>query len=120
MPSPPPPYNFVRIPVVTSRAPLWEPSGREVTGIPASIHASLTTRFDSAVPDHIYLAPEPSIWPFLSALAVTGMFIASIFTPWGLVWGAIPVTITLIGWFWPSRHETSTHLRYEVKPELPA
>ena len=29
------------------------------------------------------------------------MFIGSIFTPWAVVWGAIPLAITLTGWFWP-------------------
>ena len=44
------------------------------------------------------------------------MFIASIFTPWGIVWGAIPVTIALIGWFWPTKSETAEHSELEVKP----
>jgi cytochrome c oxidase subunit 1 len=29
------------------------------------------------------------------------MLIASIFTPWAMVWGAVPLAATLIGWFWP-------------------
>jgi cytochrome c oxidase subunit 1 len=27
--------------------------------------------------------------------------IGSIFTPWMVVWGSLPVMVTLIGWFWP-------------------
>nr|WP_281362382.1 cytochrome c oxidase subunit 4 [Azospirillum melinis] len=46
-------------------------------------------------------SPEPSIWPLLSALAVTVLFIGSIFTPWAVVWGAVPLAVGLIGWFWP-------------------
>jgi cytochrome c oxidase subunit 1 len=38
----------------------------------------------------------------LAALATTAMFIGSIFTPWAVIVGAIPIGITLIGWFWPS------------------
>ena len=41
------------------------------------------------------------IWPFLAAVATSAMFIAVIFTPWGLPVGAIPIGITLTGWFWP-------------------
>jgi cytochrome c oxidase subunit 1 len=29
------------------------------------------------------------------------MLVASIFTPWAVVWGSIPLAITLIGLFWP-------------------
>jgi len=54
-----------------------------------------------AEPDHRVEFPTPSIWPFLTAVATTALFIASIFTPWGVVYGAIPVFITMVGWFWP-------------------
>ena len=43
--------------------------------------------------------------PFVSAIAVTILFVASIFTPWAVVWGSIPVVIALILWFWPSKIE---------------
>ena len=42
-----------------------------------------------------------SIWPFWAAIATSIMLIWSIFTPWAVVWGSIPVAIALIGWFWP-------------------
>ena len=42
-----------------------------------------------------------SIWPLLAALATSAMLIWSIFTPWAVVWGSIPIAIALIGWFWP-------------------
>jgi cytochrome c oxidase subunit 1 len=29
------------------------------------------------------------------------MLIASIFSPWAVLWGAIPIGLALIGWFWP-------------------
>jgi cytochrome c oxidase subunit 1 len=51
------------------------------------------------------LMPDPSIWPFLSAVAVTGLFIGSIFTPWAVPIGAIPAAIAIILWFWPKRRE---------------
>ena len=46
-------------------------------------------------------SPEPSIWPLLAAIAVSVLFVGSIFTPWAVVWGSIPVAIALVGWFWP-------------------
>jgi cytochrome c oxidase subunit I+III len=118
-PSPPPPYNFERIPVVRSRDPLWEPDypAAEIVGLPDVVRSTLVTRLHDAEPDHVYVLPDPSIWPFLAALATTGMFIWSVFTPWGLTWGAIPLTITLIGWFWPKRDETRRTCEAEVKPQ---
>jgi cytochrome c oxidase subunit I+III len=117
-PSPPPAYNFERIPVVRSRDPRWEPGfpAAEVVGLPDTVRTTLVTRLHDAEPDHVYVLPDPSIWPFLAALATTGMFIASVFTPWGLTWGMIPVTITLIGWFWPKEEETRRFREIEVKP----
>ena len=49
--------------------------------------------------------PEPSIWPFLTAIATTVLFISSIFTPWGVVYGAVPLFITMTGWFWPKTQD---------------
>ena len=46
-------------------------------------------------------SPEPSIWPFMAAIAATILFVGSMFTPWALVWGSVPLAVTLIGWFWP-------------------
>jgi hypothetical protein len=43
----------------------------------------------------------PSIWPFLAAIATSVMLVWSMFSPWAVVWGSIPITICLIGWFWP-------------------
>jgi cytochrome c oxidase subunit 1 len=61
----------------------------------------LLTTAGEAEPDLREPSADPSIWPFLAALAATFLFVLSIFTPWGLYIGAVPVAITLIGWFWP-------------------
>jgi len=29
------------------------------------------------------------------------MLISSIFSPWAVVWGSVPIAVALIGWFWP-------------------
>ena len=42
-----------------------------------------------------------SIWPFLTAIAVSLTFFSSIFNAWAVPIGAVPVVITLVGWLWP-------------------
>jgi cytochrome c oxidase subunit 1 len=116
--SPPPDYNFLYIPTVNSRYPLWE-SGAEravVIGMPNNEREVLVTRLHDAQPDQIQAYPSPSIWPLISAIATTGMLIGSIFTPWAVVWGSIPVAIGLIGWFWPSPAERRRHIDQERAP----
>jgi hypothetical protein len=66
-----------------------------------------------AEPDHKELMPDPSIWPLLAAVATTGLFVGSIFTPWAVPIGAVPVTIALIGWFWPKREEHQEQIEAE-------
>ena len=82
-----------------------------VTGLHADIREVLMTTVLDADPDHRIKFPNPSIWPLLAAIATTGLFIGSIFTPWAVPIGAVPVTITLIGWFWPTEkeHEDRQH-----------
>jgi len=60
-----------------------------------------------ADPDHLTEFPRPSPWPFLASLATTALFIGSVFTPWGITWGLIPLAITLTAWFWPTRREAA-------------
>jgi cytochrome c oxidase subunit I+III len=113
--SPPPVYNFLDLPTVGGREPLWEnpPDQPIVTGVRDDVREVLITKPLDAEPDHLTLFPDPTIWPFLAALAVTALFIGSIFTPWALVWGAIPVAITLTAWFWPRISEALRHREVE-------
>jgi len=103
--SPPPAYNFVPSPTVGSREPLWhsEISPPPVVGLSAAKREVLVTRVLDAEPDHRYEMPGPSIWPLVSAIATSVMFVWSIFNPWGVVWGSIPITAALVLWFWPKR-----------------
>jgi heme/copper-type cytochrome/quinol oxidase subunit 1 len=116
--SPPPVYNFLDLPTVGGREPLWEnpPDQPIVTGVREDIREVLITKPLDAEPDHLTLFPYPTIWPFLAALAVTGLFIGSIFTPWAVVWGAIPVAITLTAWFWPRFSEALREREVERWP----
>jgi cytochrome c oxidase subunit I+III len=117
--SPAPAYNFERMPVVRSREPLWEPKDEipeNVTGLAEKSREVLITTVVDAYPDHRLVFPNPSIWPFVSAVAVTALFIGSIFTPWAVVWGSIPVAIAVTLWFWPSKAETRENLALEKRP----
>jgi cytochrome c oxidase subunit I+III len=100
--SPPPPYNFPRIPVVNDLEPLWRKNGLdEAVGLEVAKRELLVTTSTEANPELRESSPRPSIWPFLAAVAVGIVFVSSIFSPWAVVWGSVPVAVTLIGWFWP-------------------
>jgi cytochrome c oxidase subunit I+III len=118
--SPPRTANFPVIPVVHGRDPLWQgvPAGQPaaVSGLAADVREVLTSTVAEARPDSRTVFPEPSPWPFLAALATTVFFIGSIFSPWAIVWGSVPVAITLIAWFWPTRRESAHELALEKTP----
>lgn len=105
--SPPPSYNFPHIPVVESLTPLWDVREKlpVVTGLRVDDKETLLTTVVSAAPESREPIPEPSLWPFIASCAVAVFFIASIFSPWALVFGAIPCVIALIAWFWPNSLE---------------
>ena len=101
--SPPPPYNFAHIPLVTGRAPLWDSPGKldVVHGLRVDDRELLLTTVLTAEADVREPSASPSPWPFIAAIATSAMFICSIFSPWAVVIGAVPATIALIAWFWP-------------------
>ena len=101
--SPPPVYNFAHIPVVESNTPLWDLDGElpVVTGLRVDEKETLLTTVVAATPDVREPVPAASLWPFISAIAVGIVFIASIFSPWALAVGVIPCAIALTAWFWP-------------------
>jgi cytochrome c oxidase subunit 1 len=49
-------------------------------------------------------------------VATTILFVGSIFTPWAVVWGAVPVAIATTAWFWPKREMTSRRVDSELLP----
>ena len=103
-PSPPPHYNFVHLPVVQGREPLWhEPENAPVvTGLSLTKREVLITRVLDAEPDHRYVFPNPTPWPFVSALATGVMLIWLLFTPWALPIGIVITAAFVVAWFWPS------------------
>jgi cytochrome c oxidase subunit 1 len=118
--SPPPVYNFLYVPTVAGRDTLWTqpPDQPVVVGLRSDVRQVLVTKVLDAEPDHKSEFPEPTVWPLLAALATTALFIGSIFTPWAVVWGSIPVAVTLIGWFWPTRKQAEEHPPEEVEEKI--
>jgi hypothetical protein len=73
-----------------------------VTGLSTIKREILITRLLDAEPDHRYVLPNPTIWPFLSAVATSCMFVALLFTPWAFPIGLTITAIFVIAWFWPT------------------
>jgi cytochrome c oxidase subunit 1 len=105
LPSPPPDYGFLHLPVVSSRDPRWMDPGdqRIVTGLRTDRREVLVTSILEAEPDHRAVLPGSSLWPFLTALGVSIGLAGSIFYfSWYYVALALSA-IGLTGWFWPHR-----------------
>ena len=101
--SPPERYNFVRLPVVVSRYPLWSASGVRpvVTGLRNDRREALVTTTMEASPHRRYVFPGSTIWPFLAALGFGIGLTGSIFQfSWYFISAALG-GIGLVGWFWP-------------------
>ena len=107
--SPPPAHNFDYVPVVDSAVPLWTAGGKRpvMSGLASDCRDVLVTSAVEAKPLYRQHSPSPSLWPLIAAVATSILFVGSIFTPWALVWGAIPVAIALTIWFWPNRPRAS-------------
>jgi heme/copper-type cytochrome/quinol oxidase subunit 1 len=118
--SPPPPYNFVALPVVTSREPLWVPRPSDapthVSGLSAEDREGLVTTVLDALPDVRYSYPEPTIWPFVAAWGVWGWLFWSGLSSAGMFWGLIPPALAFIGWYWPSDKETTRQMLLDKRP----
>jgi cytochrome c oxidase subunit I+III len=99
--SPPEHYIFEHLPTVTSRTPMWaaEPAP-VIVGMRTDCRETLVTTGIDAHPDHRHDSANPSIWPFLTAVATGMTFVGVIFTSWAIPVGLVLMTVTLVGWFW--------------------
>ncbi|HEY8573015.1 cytochrome c oxidase subunit I [Phenylobacterium sp.] len=117
--SPPPSYNFGFTPVVEGREPLWKVKDKlpVMTGLSADHREVLLTSVVDATPEAREGSPEPSIWPLVTAVALTFVFLGSIFNEWFLVWGIPPLVLAILGWFWPRpSHARKTGAKREQAP----
>jgi cytochrome c oxidase subunit 1 len=102
MSSPPPPYVYACLPCVFGRYALWQPGPRAVVEDmdPRQRQVLVTSALDAA-PDHVYMLPAHSPWPFLAACATFVTIVVLLFTPWAVPLGGVLGAICLCGWFWP-------------------
>lgn len=108
VPTPPPSYNFSRIPVVTGRSPIWArtPQDALVEGLATDRREVLVTSVLDADPTTVHVDPGPSYAPVLAAIATGVAFVSLIFTPWGAVIGLVCLLPALAFWGWPRRRES--------------
>ncbi len=109
-PSPPPPFNFVVIPTVASRSPLWEDRLHD-SELRSSIERGpvlddgkevlATTPLD-AQPDAILKLPGDSLAPLFLGIVITALFAALMLQTW---WGVAVAAVAGLGilafWLWP-------------------
>ncbi|MBV8193438.1 MAG: cbb3-type cytochrome c oxidase subunit I [Alphaproteobacteria bacterium] len=110
VPSPPPPYNFVVIPTVSSRHPLWEDRLRETEGH-SSIHEGAVLDADKetlgvstmdAIPDVILKMPHDSVMPFVLALCITGVFVGLLLLSLVAIGTSLVLgLVAALVWLWP-------------------
>jgi cytochrome c oxidase subunit 1/cytochrome c oxidase subunit I+III len=109
--SPPPSYNFVVIPTVASRHPLWEDRLGEHKTQASHPHAGLvldhgreavgTDPLD-AEPDVILKMPSDSLAPLVLSIAATFVFVGLVAHWWLLAaFAAVATGASILGWLWP-------------------
>jgi cytochrome c oxidase subunit 1 len=76
-----------------------------MSGLRVDAREQLLTSVIDAIPSVREPSPMPSIWPLLSAIVIGVVFVGSIFTPWAIAVGLLPVAIALTVWFWPKSPE---------------
>jgi cytochrome c oxidase subunit 1 len=98
--SPPPPFGFLHLPIVTGREGLWSPGARSafVTGLDPDKTEVLVTNLLDAEPELRYFVAGPSIAPVFTALSIMLVFVSGMFTPWGPVVSMVPLFLSLLPW----------------------
>ncbi len=111
IPSPPPPYNFARIPVVRARDPLWTSDADRMAALAGGAegatmlegHTTPVTTAVDAHPEGMLRMPGESWWPLVLALAI-GVTLLSLLLHafWWAAAGTLAVILATGGWFWPA------------------
>ena len=111
--SPPPPYNFRRIPVINSRVPVWmaekdDPQGRvETTSLTDPYRReTLGSSVVAAEPISVMHMPSESLLPFFMGLTLFVTFTGLLIRVWGLAGAGLLLTLVLLViWLWPTQAE---------------
>lgn len=110
VPSPAPPYNFVVIPSVASRHPLWEDRLQESAGrsvldrglVLDHHHETVGVTALDGEPDVILKMPGESYTPFLMTLCLSALFAGLLIHLWWLAAaGAGLGVLAGVSWLWP-------------------
>ncbi|HZW02953.1 MAG TPA: cytochrome c oxidase subunit 3, partial [Anaerolineaceae bacterium] len=117
---PQPPHGFTLLPIVRSRHPLWEQQtlleGSEKTERlvrwlarwPTTWRAALITSMLDGEPQEVFRVSGPSIWPFIAAIGMGGVFAAEVFSLHLLALASLLlIAVALVGWHWPDPVETT-------------
>jgi cytochrome c oxidase subunit 1/cytochrome c oxidase subunit I+III len=103
--SPPPAYNFERVPVVAGPHPLWEDGTGSVSADLAEGHQTLGTSVLDAEPDQVMDMPGETHAPLLLTLALTTLFFAFLFDAWIVATIAgLGAAASVVQWLWPHPH----------------
>lgn len=101
-PSPPPAFNFISIPIVSSRNPLWAPRDEGSTIRLDEKRRTLGTTVLDAQPDGLVKIPEESLIPFILALALAAIFVGFLLSAMILgIIGAVATVLAIAAWNWP-------------------
>jgi cytochrome c oxidase subunit I len=111
VPSPPPAYNFLEIPIVASRYPLWEPALDDASRTQLRTGLSLehgretlaTSALDAEV-DLVMKMPEDTLAPLVLTIGMAIVFVGMlIHGAWLTSLGALLTLVALVTWLWPRR-----------------
>jgi cytochrome c oxidase subunit I+III len=80
-------------------------------GLRTDIREGLVTHSLDSQPQYKEKMGGASIWPFVTSLVVSAVFVGSIFTPWAIPIGAPPVIAALIAWLWPREERRPIPIR---------
>jgi len=105
--SPPPAYNFLHLPTVATRHPLWDehdeeddPDGSRIYG---EDRYTLSTSWLDGVPFALSFIPRPSLKPFLASVGLLVLFGALVFTQMWVVLGSFLFVLLMVAlWLRPT------------------
>jgi cytochrome c oxidase subunit I+III len=114
-PSPPPNAQFMYIPFVRSRHPLWEqetfaPETKEeaeaiepMRAAPRTWRGALLVSALDGKPLAVAWMPGPTLWPVIMSFGFLATFVGALVeNGWLAGVGVAVILVSLLGWFWPN------------------